>query len=312
MKEKLQEILLTSDDECIDLFSEILESSELNNQIDLIIERLSTLTIKKSLSMSNYIKQTKTINLDEDMFDKIVLAHEFGHYLYSYINYNEIKEEEYRIKQIAQENFTNHYVNGYLIDNYNDLANNKMDEYVNKEIISFNYEIKNIFENKDYNQIFNYLKKIIIEKYKIYNLNKEDEEILNDKIINILNNYSEEQIKKYIEVNYSSMYATKKAMVKINNENPRGLSMAIDLLSAIHENKYYKMKFCHSYDYYQKSIDRSLEEQYANYIALRLTNCREALNDIEKILGKEYIIFMDNLFKLSLENMEERKPSKLK
>ena len=126
MKEKLQEILLTSDDECIDLFSEMLESSELNNQIDLIIEELSTLTIKKSLSMSNYIKQTKTINLDEDMFDKIVLAHEFGHYLYSYINYNEIKEEVNRIKQIAQDNFTNHYVNGYLIDNYNDLANNKI------------------------------------------------------------------------------------------------------------------------------------------------------------------------------------------
>ena len=100
-------------------------------------------------------------------------------------------------------------------------------------------------------------------------------------------------------------------MLKLNLENPKGLSMAIDLLSAIHENKFYKMEFCHSYDYYQKSIDRSLEEQYANYIALRLTNCSRALNDIEQILGKEYLIFMNNLYKMSLQKLEDIKSPKL-
>ena len=170
MKEKLQEILLTSDSECIGLFSEMLENSELSNQIDLIGEKFADLTIKKCLSLSNYNKQNRTINLDEDMFDVIVLAHEFGHYLYSFIEYKKIEDEVNKIKIIAQENFTNQYVNGDLIYDYNFLANRKMNEYVNKEIINFNYEIKDIFENKNYNKIYNYLKKIIIAKNNIYNI----------------------------------------------------------------------------------------------------------------------------------------------
>ncbi len=308
MQENLKEILFTSDSEAVEMLATIIDSSDLKDKYGLILGNLSKLKIEKSRDLSNYSSKNKTIYFDEDMFDLVVLAHEFGHFMYEFFSYDEYEEEIKNNISIAQEHFSKQFINGNLIDYYERYAENKMNQYKNIELDKFEMMLENYVNNEEYNKIFELLKKAVINDY---HCEIEDNEEFEKEIIKILNNNSMETIVKYIITKYGVMFANKKAMIRLNNEEPKGISMLIDLLSAINEGKYYYFSFCHKPDYYKKSNDRAFEEEFANYVALRLTNCQKALNDLGNILGYDYLIMMDKYYNIVIEKMTFEKEREL-
>ena len=50
-------------------------------------------------------------------------------------------------------------------------------------------------------------------------------------------------------------------------------------------------------------ITLAFNEQFANYTALKLTNCQENLDNVRKVLGDEYTSFMDSLLTKSLTKL---------
>ena len=309
MQEKLQKLLVNSDSDVVEMLASILADSDLSDKYDLIEANIADLTILKSNCLSNYSNKYKKIYLDEDMFDKIVLAHEFGHFMYEFFPYNDFEDLINHNISKAQKKFTEQYINGDLIDFYERRAKQKMEQYITLEINNFKTLLNDAVVNEDYNVIFELLKKTIRNDYQV---NIDDSEELEQKLLMILNNNSLEVVVKYILDNYGIILANKKAMIRLNNEEPKGVSMLIDLLSAIHEGKYYEFSFCHKPDYYKKSNDRSFEEEFANYVALRLTNCKKALQDIGNILGYDYLLMMDRFYNVVLENMARKKNQELK
>ena len=53
----------------------------------------------------------------------------------------------------------------------------------------------------------------------------------------------------------------------------------------------------------RKNDTLAFNEQFANYTALKLTNCQENLDNVRKVLGDEYTSFMDSLLSKSLTKL---------
>ena len=289
-----------NDKQVENLFVSMIDDSYLHDK--LTINDVSSLTLEKAYITPAYYSSTKKIVMTEDMMEPIYLAHEFGHYLFDSLDDSDLERASTYVTK-AQNNFTTSYIVDTIIDDNYRFINKRMAELVRKQDEKTRLTISSLYQDGNTDQLVSYMRMAIIHDF---NINKVDDETLDkidQSIIATLNNNSEEQVKNYIYVNYGKKLATKKAQVLLDKEEPKGLSMLFDLFSSLNDGKYYRLPFTHDASYYQKSPALAFNEQFANYTALKLTNCQENLDNVRKVLGDEYTDFMDSLLAKSLAKL---------
>lgn len=289
-----------NDKQVENLFVSMIDDSYLHDK--LTIDDVSSLTLEKAYITPAYYSSTKEIVMTEDMMEPIYLAHEFGHYLFDSLDDSDLERASIYVAE-AYNNFTTSYIGDTIIDDNYRLINKRMAELVKKQDEETRLTISSLYQDGNTDQLVSYMRMAIIHDF---NINKADDETLDridQSVIATLNNNSEEKVKNYIYVNYGKKLATKKAQVLLDKEEPKGLSMMFDLFSSLNEGKYYKLPFTHATSYYQKSPALAFNEQFANYTALKLTNCQENLGNVRKVLGDEYTDFMDSLLAKSLAKL---------
>lgn len=286
-----------NDKQVENLFVSMIDDSYLHDK--LTVDDVSSLTLEKAYITPAYYSSTKEIVMTEDMMEPIYLAHEFGHYLFDFLDDSDLERASIYVAE-AYNNFTTSYI--IIDDNYR-FINKRMVELVKEQDEKTKLTISSLYQDGNTDKLVSYMRMAIIHDF---NINKADDETLDridQSVIATLNNNSEEKVKNYIYVNYGKKLATKKAQVLLDREEPKGLSMMFDLFSSLNEGKYYKFPFTHAASYYQKSPALAFNEQFANYTALKLTNCQENLDNVRKVLGDEYTDFMDSLLAKSLAKL---------
>ncbi len=286
-----------NDKQVENMFVSMIDDSYLHDK--LTINDVSSLTLEKAYITPAYYSSTKEIVMTDDMMEPIYLAHEFGHYLFDYLDDSDLGRASIYVAK-AHNNFTTSYI--IIDDNYR-FINKRMAELVKEQDEKTKLTISSLYQDGNTDQLVSYMRLAIIHDFNINKVNDETLDKIDQSVIAILNNNSEEKVKNYIYVNYGKKLATKKAQVLLDKEEPKGLSMMFDLFSSLNEGKYYKFPFTHGASYYQKSPALAFNEQFANYTALKLTNCQENLDNVRKVLGNEYTDFMDSLLAKSLAKL---------
>lgn len=289
-----------NDKQVENLFITMIDNSYLHDK--LTINDVSSLTLEKAYITPAYYSSTKKIVMSEDMMEPIYLAHEFGHYLFDYLDDSDLERASIYVAE-AQNNFTTSYIGDTIIDDNYRLINKKMTELVKEQDEKTRLTISSLYQDGNTDELVSYMRMAIIHDFNISKVDDETLDKIDQSIIATLNNNSEEQVKNYIYVNYGKKLATKKAQVLLDKEEPKGLSMVFDLFSSLNDGKYYKLPFTHDASYYQKSPTLAFNEQFANYTALKLTDCQENLGNVRKVLGNEYTDFMDSLLAKSLAKL---------
>lgn len=282
------------------LFVTMIDNSYLQGKLTL--EDVSSLKFEKGYVTPAYYSSIKTIVMSEDMMEPISLAHEVGHYLFDYLDEDDLERASIYVA-IAQDKFQTSYISDTVIDDNRRFVIKRMEELEKQQAEKINLTIDSLYQEENTEKLVSYMRIAILHDWNIIRVNDEILEKVDQSVIGVLNNYSEEQVKKYIYENYGKKLAIKKAQALLNEEEPKGISMMIDLFSSVNDGKYYNLPISHDISYYQKNDTVAFSEQFANYAALKLTNCQENLDKARKVLGDEYTDFMDSLLAKSLAKL---------
>ncbi len=289
-----------NDKQVENLFVTMIDDSYLHDKLTL--NDVSSLTLEKAYITPAYYSSTKKIVMTEEMMYPIYLAHEFGHYLFDYLDDDDLERASTYVSK-AQDNFTTSYISDTIIDDNYRFINKRMAELLKEQDEKIRLDISSLYQDGNIEELASYVRNTIIHDYNIKSVDTETLDKIDQSVIAILNNNGEKQVKNYIYVNYGKKLATTKAQVLLDKEEPKGLSMMFDLFSSLNDGKYYNLPFTHDASYYQKNDTLAFNEQFANYTALKLTNCQENLDNVRKVLGDEYTSFMDSLLTKSLTKL---------
>lgn len=318
MKEQIKNNFVNSDEDVLNLLVQTVQNAPLDDtQRQSIFCNTKGLVLKKRLTRSHYSKGRQELVMDEDTLDNYIFSHEFGHFLLDSVLDDTLFEKSKKVMKGAQESFTYQYI---YDKNYTfDICSRKMKESIEKIECKENQrlidELHTLFsKDTDMNLLALWLRKTLMYVYKIQVVETSNiNHILEEKILTIVNTYSENQIVDYIMQTYGKDVVAKRAYMRINHEEmPNGLTLLSDLFSALFDGKYYNFEtpFCHDFIYYEKNERNSLHEQFANFASLMLMDCKEALSIVKYLLGDEYYDFMESLYHnsiLSLSNIEQKK-----
>lgn len=255
------------------LFVTMIDNSYLQGKLTL--EDVSSLKFEKGyVTTPSYYSSIKTIVMSEDMMEQIYLAHEFAHYLFDYLDESDLEKASTYVAE-ARDNFTKSYIDDTIIDDDYRFINKKMTELTKQEDENTQSTINSLYQEGNAEELLNYMRMAIVYDFDINKVDTETLDKIDETAIMILNNNSEKQVKKYIYEKYGKKLTTKKAHVLLDKEEPKGLSMLFDLFSSLNDGKYYYLPFTHAISYYQQSDTLAFNEEFANYAALKLTNCQE-------------------------------------
>ena len=270
-------------------------------------------------SLSNYNKRLNKIILNEvDSMNEFVISHEVGHYLFDLLNRQKYEDKFSVIKENAQDLFSKSYVTEDVI--HSNLK--KLREFCEQSNVKyknqFTAELVNVLNSSDNDKLYEMLKMALIYYNKLLSYDDKALEQIEMKALDLLNmlkgneNDAVNQILNFLIENYVDNQASSLTMLELSSSSLRGLNMFSDLCSALFDGKYYNfdLVYLHDEEYYLNPSN-SLDEQFANYFSIKINNCVELLDNMNKIFGEDYINFMDEIYLEALQKMMKNEKNTL-
>lgn len=119
-----------NDKQVENLFVTMIDDSYLHDKLTL--NDVSSLTLEKAYITPAYYSSTKKIVMTEEMMETIYLAHEFGHYLFDYLDDDDLERASTYVSK-AQDNFTTSYISDTIIDDNYRFINKRMAELLKEQ-----------------------------------------------------------------------------------------------------------------------------------------------------------------------------------
>ena len=283
-------------------------SSATEEEKKAMIKYLQEITLKKQVFKSSFSPKSNTITINEELMIYPILAHEYGHYLYEKIKEEDLIQTFPSIEKEAQDHFSKLYIEDSLIDNYKRKSKHFYQETYQKEENKFLETLNSLFHQNSFDALATLLEKTIRYEYRIKDDLKETQEAISMEMQRILNTYEEKEILSYIYFQYGVvMIQNRTIRAYAETFEPRGYGMFSDLCMALFKGNYYTsdLFFCHEKAYYEKE-DNALNEQFANFVSLRLNKNQEMLEILRYVLGKEYYDFLETLYQKAINKLIQK------
>ena len=133
-----------NDKQVENLFVTMIDDSYLHDKLTL--NDVSSLTLEKAYITPAYYSSTKKIVMTEEMMETIYLAHEFGHYLFDYLDDDDLEMASTYVSK-AQDNFTTSYISDTIIDDNYRFINKRMAELLKEQDEKIRLDISSLYQD---------------------------------------------------------------------------------------------------------------------------------------------------------------------
>ena len=124
------------------------------------------------------------------MMETIYLAHEFGHYLFDYLDDYDLERASTYVSK-AQDNFTTSYISDTIIDDNYRFINKRMAELLKEQDEKIRLDISSLYQDGNIEELVSYVRNTIIHDFNIKKVDTETLDKIDQSVIAVLNNNSE-------------------------------------------------------------------------------------------------------------------------